>query len=499
MKRNSCTQTATSVTSAYSKTGGEIVSACQTQNSRMKHVAIGVQTILPRGTSQMPIAMESDIYTINTRYASSQNSRVYPQSSSKCGDQACERHITQIVQRTCARCNQSSSDANRLRRNHQGDALTALQQTQVNYASDTSTALTELTCQHAVQSNSIQHKQKETKNQISVPKSKYSCGRSACPSISEDKCYKRTLFTVCPVCSKKKPVVEANNAVCSCGVCQKNPSCMRDNNSRSGKACVCVSACECDDIANVNEAGRRSVIGKSRQNYNMESQSKCTLNYNEQNNVEKLYDCTNDCTVCKNQESTEGTLCECRSNGQINENGLCRFECRLKIAERQPQTQIYSDTSQINDTITQQHKVQTNLRCNCDEACSCSSNNQAKDIIRGKPCKSYASKPNFVDNSNINKTERNRKHCRACGITYQNTRKCGCHQMYPKAVAYELSFTKENISRNEPSDITQITPKAPLPKQPVKTATSDTCPCDIIKRNSSSKNPHHTSTLQVRT
>ncbi|XP_032665677.1 uncharacterized protein LOC116841628 isoform X2 [Odontomachus brunneus] len=501
MKRNSCTQTTSSVSNAYSKTGGEIVSACRTRNSTVKRVAVGVQTLSREVFLTPTTSMQSDVR--DTKYTNAQAPRMRFQGNAKCRDQTCQKHNAQVVQRTCTRCvNQSSSDTTRPRKSFPGDAPVVTQQTQTNYASDNSAALMEAACHHAAQSNSVQHKQKEAKNQINASKSKCNCVRIAHSSVSDNKygssqveakrveCHKKALFTICPMCSKQKPFAEVNNGVCNCGVCQKNPSCMRENNSGDGKTCAHTS--ECDDTSDVNDADRRIVIGKSRQNCNADGQSRRVLNFNEQNG--NACDCTNDCTTCQTPGIATET-CECCSSGQLEDNGLCRFDCRLKIAERQPLTQVYSDSSQNGDMIAQQRKVQSSLRCNCNEACSCN-NNQARDVVQGKMRRSYASKSNFVDDSNINRTERNCKHCRACGAMYQNTRKCGCRQTFPKAVAYELSFTKESTMKSDTSDIIQITPKAPFAKQPSNTAKSDVCPCDIIKKNGSNKNSHQTATLQ---
>lgn len=494
MKRNSCTQTATGVANAYSKTGGEIVSAARTRRASTKHVAVGVQT-LSREASSTPVTTESDIY--DAKYANPQKSCAHYQNGTKCRDQSCQTHTISIVERTCTRCKQNPSETAlvRSRKGHQGDAPAISQQTQTNYASDDS--VTEPANRRISQSGSVQLKQKEAKNQINASKSKCSCARGVYSSLADNKVgsstvktkrteYYKQSFSMCSLCLKQKPV-DVNNAVC--GVCEKNPSCTHDNISGVGQTCACGNACEGDN-APVNDADRRIIIGKSRQNYNAESQSRMRpLNYSEQSDARKICDCANDCAACHNPGTSAGTLCECCSSGEID-NGSCRFECRLKTAEHQTQMQTYSDSSRDSD-VNQQRKVQSSLKCNCDEACSCS-NNLAKDIIKGKACKSYASKPNYVDDTSINKTERNNKHCRVCGAMYQNTKKCGCRQTYPKAVAYELSFAKENASKNEISDI--VMPK--IPKQSLNTK-SNACPCDIIKRNNSNKTLQ-TNTLQVK-
>lgn len=503
MKRNSCTQTAPDASDAYSRTGGEIVSACRARNSTVKRIAVGVQT-LSREILPMPAAtMQSD--ERNTKYTSSPTSH-FP-GNAKCRDQTCQKHNAQVVQRACARCtNQSSSDTTKLRKAYiQRDTPIVTQQTEMNYASDDGATSTEPTYHRAAQSNSVQHKQKEAKNQINTSKSKCNCSRVAHLPVNDNKYgsnigtkrleyHKKTLFTKCPLCSKQKPVVESNNDACNCGACQNNPLCTRENNSGDGKAYV--HASECDDVSDVNDADRRIVIGKSRQNCNADGQSRRALNFNEQNGIRNC-DCTNDYTACQPPETTAETLCECSSSSQLEDNELCRFEYWSKIAERQPLTQIYSDSSHNSKMFAQQRKVQSSLRCNCDEACSCS-NNQGRDIVRIKTRRSCVSKPNFVDDGDINRMERNCKHCRMCGAMYKNTRKCDCRQTFPKAVAYELSFTKENTMRNETSDINQIPPKGPFAKQPSNTTKTDTCPCDIIKRNGSNKNPHQTATLQVK-
>lgn len=501
VKRNSCTQTATGVASAYSKTGGEIVSASRTRRTGTKQVAVGVQT-LPREASSTPLTAESDVY--DAKYANPPKPCAHYQNGAKCRDQSCQTHAAPIVERTCARCKQSSSETALIRSrkdDRQEDVPAVSQQTQTNYASDNSARTEPAGHRRASQNGGVQPKQKEAKNQINASKSKCSCARGVCSSVADNKGasgavkakrteYHKRPFATCPLCFKQKPAVDSPSSTV-CGVCQKSPSCA--HNDISAVEQICGDACECDDVVPVNDANRRIVIGKSRQNCNAESQSRMrALNYGEQSEPGKICDWANNCAACHNSGTTAGTLRECCTSGKTDNNGPCRYECHLKIAEHQSQTRIYSDSSQDSD-VNQQHKVQSSLKCNCDEACSCS-NNQAKDIVKGKARKSYASKPNYIDNTSISKTERNYKRCRACGAMYQSTRKCSCRQTYPKAVAYELSFGKENVPKNEVSDI--ATPK--VSKQPSNAAKSDACPCDIIKKNNSSKNPHQTSTLQVK-
>lgn len=487
MKRNSCTQTATNLASAHSKTGGEIVSASKTQRSMTKRTAVGVQT-LPREMSSTPIesSIESD-----TRYMNSQ--KPCYQNGAKCRDQSCQTHNTG---RTCARCNQNSdSDAASIR-SRKGDAPIVSQQTQTNYASDDAA---ESTCHRASQSTVIQQKQKEAKNQINASKSKCNCTRSSTySSVNDNKCgsstieakrtaEKRSLFT-CASCSEQKPVADVSNV---CGVCQRNLSYTHENISESNgqTSRTHMNACECDVNVPVKDADRK-IIDKSRQNCNAENQKKRGLNHDEQNDTGKICDCVNDRVARRNREITmAGSLCEyCHSSGKMDNNGLYHFECRL--AEHQMRKQIYSDSLQ-DAGIVQQRKVQNSvLKCNCNEACSCNNNQAIKDTV--KAYKNYTSKPNVADSTGINKAEGNSQHCRACGTAYQNVRKCGCHQMYPKAVAYEVSFTKENTSKNETSDIIPIMPK--VPKHPSNAAKFDACACDMKRNN---KNTHQ-STLQVR-
>ncbi|CAL1686309.1 unnamed protein product [Lasius platythorax] len=503
MKRNSCTQTATSLASAHSKTGGEIVSASRNPpRSATKRIAVGVQT-LPREMSSTPI-IESPIES-DTRYTNSSQKPCY-QNGTRCRDQSCQTHNT--VVRACARCNQNPDSDAASSRSRKGDPSIVSQQTQTNYVSDD--AATEPTCHRASQSNTVQQKQKEAKNQINASKSKCSCIRGGvCSSVKDNKCApstieakraeKRPLFITCALCSEQKPVADVDNAVYNCGVCQKNLSCTRENipgSSGQTSGTIRMNACECDVNVPVKDADRKIIIGKSRQNCNAEHQNRRGgSSYNEQSDPGKICDCANDCVACRDPDETTtatGASCErCHSSGKIDNNDMCRFECRL--AEHQKaQKQIYSDSSQ-DGGATQQRKVQSSLlKCNCNEACSCSNNQAIKDTV--KACKNYASKPNVADNTGVNKKERNCQHCRACGAAYQNVRKCGCRQKYPKAVAYEVSFTKENnTSRNETSDIIPIMPKAS--KQPSSAAKFDACPCDIMKRNG--KNAHRTSSLQT--
>jgi len=500
MKRNSCTQTGTNVTGVYSKTGGEIVSASRVRGSTTKHVTVSVQTSL----QEIPTLAIVESHARETKSANSQNPCAHYQNNVKCKDQSCQTHtIAQIMQCTCVSCDQNESDKPSTRlRNFQNDAQIVSQQTQTSYTSDTSTR--DHAHRHVSSSNSGQQKQKEAKNQINTSKSKHNsnCTHSIYPSINDNKngssaetkrvseCCKRSLFTTCSLCSKQKPVT--SNAAHNCNVCQKNSSYTHENISGDDQACVCVNTCKCD--ASDNDTDRRIIIGKPRQNLKVKTQNRCASSYNEQRDIEKVCDCANDCTACKNPQTIAKALRKCHSNAKIDNNGLCHFECRLKTAEHQSQAQAYSDSSQDSNII--KHRVQNSLQCNCDEACSCS-NNQTKDTVKGRACKSYASKPNFTDDISINKTDKNCKHCRVCGAMYQNIRKCDCQsQTHPRAVAYELSFSKENISKNEMSDI-QTMPKAP--KQHLNAAKSDACNTCDIKKNNFIKNYRQTSSssLQV--
>ncbi|XP_029163998.1 uncharacterized protein LOC114935347 isoform X2 [Nylanderia fulva] len=475
MKRNSVTQTATNLASVHSKTGGVIICASRNlqRSSGTKRVAVGVQTLPQEMSSMSPIKS-------GTKYTNSQ--KPCYQTGTKCRDQSCQTHST-VVHASCARCNQNpESDSAASVRSRKGEPPIVSQQTQTSYASDD--AATEPTCRRASQNITVQQKQKEAKNQINASKSKCSCARGdVCSSIKDNKststieakprAEKRSPFT-CSLCSEQKSVADVDDIVYSCGGCQK---------TRSGT--IRMNACKCDVDVPVKEVDRKIIIGKSRQNCNVQTQNRRNgSSYIEQSDPGKICDCV----ACRNPEETAttatGILCEhCQSSNKIDNNESSRFQGRL--AERQAPKQVYSECSQDS---TQQRKVQNNLlKCNCNEACSCSNNQAIKDI---KACKNYASKTNVADN--VNKKERNCQHCRACGTAYQNIRKCGCRQIYPKAVAYEVSFTKENTSKNETSDIVPIMPK--VSKQPSTAAKFDACSCDIMKRNN--KTAHRTNTLQ---
>lgn len=507
MKRNSCTQTATNAASVYSKTGGEIVSASSIRGFT-KHVSVSVQTS-PR---EIP-ATSAESHTRETKSVNSRNACARYQTGVKCKDQSCQttRDPAVSAQCTCARCNRNASDAAGNLRNLPGDAQSVSQQTQTsNYASDTST--TERACHHAPQTNSVQQKQKDAKNQINTSKSKHGCVHGTCPSVNDNKRgsgvaepkrvadQKRALLAACPSCSRQKPV-NTGNATCNCRVCQKNPSRMHgDGFLEDDRTCVCANACKYPHNGPGSDADERIVLSKMRQSGNAQSQNGHASKYNAERDVGKVCDCANDCATCENPRGKAEALCECRSNGKIDGTGLCRFECRLKIAERQSQARAYSDSSQGSDTI-QQRRVQSSLKCNCDEACSCSNKNQtmSEDNVNGRAWTNYVlPKSSLVDDISINKTDKRCKHCRVCGAMYQNTRKCDCRQTYPRAVAYELSFTKGNASRSEISDVVQVMPKGPKLHAANAAAPSDGCnACDIKNKNNSSKNFRRTNSLQV--
>ncbi|XP_076677889.1 uncharacterized protein LOC143374002 isoform X1 [Andrena cerasifolii] len=487
-KRNSCAQTATNFTGALSKTGGEIVSASNMHNSTLKLVNTGVQTV-PQETA--PTLIQSEI----VHYIKcSAHEAMHFQNSCKYNEQAsqCPKHrAIQSVVAACVHCLQEQKD--QLKRvqtlhtnvDHFREESPAASQALLDQINGDSTSSSEKfrTCANKEAS---QLKQKEAKNQINASKTKH-----ACECRREGK---RSLFKGCQSCSvAQASPLEPSNVASKCEDCQKKVFYSRERNDANSKGCECTAACECEN--SWSKKGRGPV--KSSSKHRQESGRTSSF---DQNGHVKLCGCSTDCS-CENSREPEThnamQFCNCHSSGtKAQHNGTpCHCAYRAEAEDQSTRARSYCATNGHTSEATQ-YKAQNSLKCNCEEDCSCvnrtGKSSEEKAYSRG--CNSLP-KPNYVDEATQqpSDSDRNSKDCRHCGAAYQNTRKCSCYQTYPKAVAYELSFAKENDRKADGSGALL---KVPLSNRTVNGGKTDGCVCNMVNRISLNKNSPQKSTLQ---
>ncbi|XP_078053791.1 uncharacterized protein LOC144479139 isoform X2 [Augochlora pura] len=414
-KRNSCAQTATNVTSAHSKTGGEIVSATNMHHSTLKLVNTGVQTE-PQEASTIPTLIQSEIVHYIKCPA---HNALHFQNSYKGSTEAgqCPKHCAiQNVVSACMYCLQEQKDQSNVQTVYKNAEVcreeSPADSHTVNHVNDDSTSSVEVVRQKEVS----QLKQKETKNQINASKSKHTCD---CKLQN-----KRPLSKGCQTTSTTQTL--ETNSVSKCGDCQKK-YCVQEREDASGKACNCATVCDCE--SSQVKKGRMPFRPNSR--YHQENDGYVS-NF-EQNGHGKLCECSADC------------YCENRGGNKVMHNG---HHCgRWLEAEDRP---IHG---------WPQHKVQNNSKCECEES-----------YVRGHP--------------EAGDSERTCKYCRRCNATQtatQSGKQDNYCQTYPKAVAYELSFTKD---------------KVPLKNRAVNGSKVEGCVCNVVKRTGTSKNSPRKDTLQ---
>ncbi|XP_017758161.1 PREDICTED: uncharacterized protein LOC108549329 [Eufriesea mexicana] len=492
-KRNSCAQTATNITGALSKTGGEIVSASNLRNSSSKLVSTGVQTI-PQETYTIPALIQSEI--VHYVKCPTHNA-MQVQNGYKCNEQASQclkYHAIQNLVTTCMQCAQEQKDqSNNVQKVHtnienfreESSVDSRSPSDQMN--SIISSEVIHHCANKEVQTSSL--KQKEAKNQINASKSKFcDCkGSYVCRCTNDCKCEnKKTSVKGCQSCTSSVTAVESNS-VSKCEECQKTFQ-TRDRGEEKLKECNCTTVCECDNDQSKKGRAPMKYSSKYYQNSNGYVSS---LN---QNGCTKLCGCPNDC-FCENSREPEVQnakgFCSCHANGktQYNEARYTRTEAE----DRSTQPRPYCVTNgQANETA--QYKVQNaNLKCDCEKDSYCNSRGKnEEEVLHGRACNS--GKPNYVDEANqTSDSDRNCKYCRHCGIPYQSVKKCSCYQTYPKAIAYELSFAKEDAQRN---DNLGAFLKVPLSNRTINEGKTNGCVCNMIKKVSLKKNSIQKSTLQ---
>ncbi|KAG6794945.1 hypothetical protein HZU73_09395 [Apis mellifera caucasica] len=381
-KRNSCAQTATNITGALSKTGGEIVSVSNLHNFSIKLVSIGVQTI-PQETSTIPALIQSEIvhYVKCPAHSSMQF-----QNNHKCTEQIsqCVKHhaIQNLV--TCTQCSQEQKERLTVQKVHtnienfQEESPVSSQ----TVSDQTNSSISVEIPHHCVQASSS--KQKETKNQINILKLK------TCDCKCESK---KTLSKGCQ-CSSPVIAVECNN-VSKCEEYRKKMFHARDKEDGNAKECNYATTV-CTEYDNEQSKKGRAPMKYSSKDYQINNGYSSSLN---QNGHVELCGCSNDC-FCENNREPEvqngKVFCSCHSNGRVQHNGV-HFHGEVEDCSVQLWP-YWVNNGQINETA--QCKVQSNVKCKCEKDCSCNNNRgkTSEEISHGKAC--TGGKPNYVDEAN---------------------------------------------------------------------------------------------------
>nr|XP_012143909.1 PREDICTED: uncharacterized protein LOC105662871 [Megachile rotundata] len=471
-KRNSCAQTATNVTVAHSKTGGEIVSASSIHNSTMKLISTGVQTVPQESSSTAPTLIQSEI----VHYIKC------PAHDAMQSTQCLKHQAIQNILTTCVHCLQEQKDqSNKVQKvypsvmNLQEEGPCVASQTSSDQANSIG-SLDMIVQQHCadkeVQTNSS--KQKDAKNQINASRSK------SCDCKRE---IKRQLSKECRSCSTQV-TMEASSVLSKCSDCQKKASCVREREDINTKECNCTAACECENT--LSKKGWRNGTKYYQDSNDYVSSSN-------QNNCTKLCECLNDCS-CENSCKAHYHLNGCHLNGKTqSSNGTCHCGHWSEAENRLIHTRPYCSTN--GPTESSQYKVQkSSLKCNCEKDCLCNGRGKnSEDTLRNRICTNGRLSYVAEESNQNSDSDRNYKQCRHCGAAYQSVQKCNCNQTYPKAVAYELSFSKDNDRKNDNLAVLQ---KVPLPSRTINGTKIDGCVCNMIKKSSSSKNATQKNTLQ---
>lgn len=474
-KRNSCAQTATNVTGAHSKTGGEIVSASNTQNSTTKLISTGVQTV-PREASAIPTLIQSEI--VHYIKCPAHDAMQFQNSCTRSTEaNQCPKHCSiQNVVTACVYCLQEQKDRpnrykmDRIHANvdHFQEEVSIGSQTPFDRMNGDSTGSSEMAHPCATKEVS-QFRQKETKNQINASKLKHACecGRRE---------NKRPSSKGCQTCSTPQPLEHGKLA--KRDNCQKKVFYSREREDGISKGCNCTNACECEK----NQKGRAPIPSGSS-GYGQDGNGR--VSSFEQNPRTKLCECSTDCS-CENNREPETRNCKCHSNGTKAQHNPTRHYGHRAEAH-------CTSNGQDGDTI--QYKVQNSPKCDCEKDCSCNNraaNNGEEKPPHGRGCNGLV-KPNYTDEaSQPSDSDRDWKYCRRCGAACHNAKICS-YQTYPKPVAYELSFAKEDERKNDGSGALM---KVPLPNRTVNGSKTDGCGCNTVKKISPSMGAPRKNTLQ---
>ncbi|KAG7191119.1 hypothetical protein KM043_007151 [Ampulex compressa] len=265
--------------------------------------------------------------------------------------------------------------------------------------------------------------------------------------------------------------------------------------------------CTCNDqICQCQKVAMKSMLARCTHCVQEQNQSRTTINRSQKQHTDSSYDtesqplipqagqlnpvngsstnlleihvpANKDSNQCKQKEAKNQInttkskcICECKAAHTCQCIADYKHKANDIGDEEDKYKRLLSKISQLCSTQISTTEVSATCRAK---------NSEDKVYSRG-----HSIKPNYVEESSANDSNGSCKYCRRCGIIYQNTRKCGCHQTYPKSVAYELSFTKDRGHKSDKVDLLQRVPLSNLPQNESK---SDGCACDIMKDGSSSK------------
>ncbi|XP_014606963.1 PREDICTED: uncharacterized protein LOC106788316 [Polistes canadensis] len=503
-KRNSSSQTATEVVDAHSRTGGEIITTSKAQNT-MKLVNTGIQTY-----HQEIFPITSCIQNGTTHPSKCLIHKSLTHSSNKCKyvnqEEQDEKDTLQAIPNACLYCPQGQSQNPSIKnRCHipikydftKEDSETATESTRLSCTNSNSVSSSQQNHRYMDKSKN-QLKQKETKNQINASKSKYACNCQSTLKAYHNKCkcdinkmnkkttYQNTQPEICPI--HIKPAMEIIGNIAFCELCHartysayRNSCTCKKQEKPTESTSMPMNGCKC-----TNE-----VIDETQTNmFTMRSDRSCfqdsrpVTDCNNQQKVVNLCGCSKDYSYENKLESEScmpNASHETCSNLKTEYNRRYHSESCSKAERYQIHTRPYYLINTEENETSLQPKVQTRVKCNCSKDCSCP--NKIKEDDSNSHRTKHNTESNDINGSNSNDSNKNYKCCRTCGKVYQNTRKCNCRQTYPKPVAYEISFTKENSQKN----ISTIK-KMPLSNTINDAIKSEKCTCTSKRQKENNKN-----------
>ncbi|XP_046818099.1 uncharacterized protein LOC124423803 isoform X2 [Vespa crabro] len=509
-KRNSSSQTATEAVDAHSKTGGEIITTSKARNT-IKLVNIGVQTLHEEVST-----ITSCIQNGTTHFTKCFIHKNLIHSPNKCKYvNQDEKDISQAISNACLcsqgqsqnssiknKCRQISTNSDFAKKDSETDA----ESTRLSYTnSNKVTSSQQIHCYMDKSKNQL--KQKETKNQINASKSKYTCNcqstfkaycnNSKCGinNINKKTVYQNTLPETCRIHTKQIPTMDIIGTAPFCELCHERTYsayrnsciCQKQEKTSEGTSAT-INGCTCtneviDEIqTNIfTIRSDRSCLQDSRL---VDCNNQQIADCNNQQKIVNLCGCSN-VYSCENKLESEiympNASHETCSNLKAEYNRRYHSENCSKAERHQIHTRPYCLVNTEENETSLQPKVQTRIKCNCSKNCSCP--NKVKEGDNNNHRTKYNTESNDINRSNANDSNKNCKCCRTCGKVYENIRKCNCRQTYPKSVAYEISFTKENSQKN----ISTIK-KMPLSNTINDAVKSDKCTCTSKKQKENDQN-----------
>lgn len=427
-----------------------------------------------------------------------------------------EKDISQAIPNACLCCSQGQSQNPSIKNKCQiptnsdfvkEDSETATESTKLSYTNSNSISSSQqIHCYMDKSKNQL--KQKETKNQINASKSKYTCNCQSTFKAHYNNCkcgtnniYKKTIYQntlpeICRIHTKQIPTMEIIGTFPFCELCRERTysayrnSCTCHKQEKTNEsASTTINRCTCtNEIIDEIQTNMFTI----RSDRSCPQDSRLVADCNNQQKIVNLCGCPNDYS-CENKIESEiympNASHETCSNLKTEYNRRYHSESCSKAERHQIHTRPYCLVNTEENETSLQPKVQTRIKCNCSNDCSCP--NKVKEGDNNNHRMKHNTESNDINRSNANDSNKNCKYCRTCGKVYENIRKCNCFQTYPKSVAYEISFTKENSQKN----ISMIK-KMPLSNTIKDAVKPDKCTCTSKNQKENDQNDKKT-TLQV--